>query len=82
VGLSRADYSASRVPGITTSGMKGLLSGLCGSGQFIGSSVTVPVTGRTYNNLEQYQEHCLNDSEHLDNEQQLECVRESLRFEE
>jgi hypothetical protein len=37
----RADYSAPRVPGITASGVKGPLSGLCRSGQFIGSSVTV-----------------------------------------
>jgi hypothetical protein len=30
--------------------------------------------GYTYNDVVQYQEHCLNDSEHLDTEQQLECV--------
>jgi uncharacterized C2H2 Zn-finger protein len=29
---------------------------------------------RTCIDLVQYQEHCLNDSEHLDNEQTLECV--------
>jgi uncharacterized C2H2 Zn-finger protein len=36
--------------------------------------VVCPCNGRTYNDLVQYQEHCLNDSEHLDTEQQLECV--------
>jgi uncharacterized C2H2 Zn-finger protein len=36
--------------------------------------VVCPCNGRTYSDLLQYQEHCLNDSEHLDTEQQLECV--------
>jgi hypothetical protein len=42
--------------------------------------VVCPCNGRTYNDLVQYQEHCLHDSEHLDTEQQLKC--ESVRFEE
>jgi uncharacterized C2H2 Zn-finger protein len=33
-----------------------------------------PCNGRTYNNLLKYQKNCLNDSEHLDTEQMLECV--------
>jgi uncharacterized C2H2 Zn-finger protein len=36
--------------------------------------VVCPCNGRTYNDLVKYQEHCLNDSEHLDTEQQLECM--------
>jgi uncharacterized C2H2 Zn-finger protein len=36
--------------------------------------VVRPCNGCTYNDLVQFQEHCLNDSEHLDTEQQLECV--------
>jgi hypothetical protein len=36
--------------------------------------VVCPCNGRTYNDLVQYQEHWLYDSEHLDTEQQLECV--------
>jgi uncharacterized C2H2 Zn-finger protein len=36
--------------------------------------VVCPCNGRNYNDLVQYQEHCYNDSEHLDTEKQLECV--------
>jgi hypothetical protein len=36
--------------------------------------VVCPCPGGTCKNLVQYQEHCLNDSENLDTEQQLECL--------
>jgi hypothetical protein len=36
--------------------------------------VVCPCNGSTYNDLLQYQEHFLNDSEHLDTEKQLEYV--------
>jgi hypothetical protein len=36
--------------------------------------VVCPYNGRTYSDLVQYKEHCLNDYEHLDTEHQLKCV--------